>query len=240
MCPKGNYALYANTEPKAEVQAVIITNVFTPGTGAGNTAKDFKTDADGVTKNGQFALTFRSTLNEEFTTKTLNVYNLTEDMVADALNSLPNKVIEEAEVVLYRNLSKYNQTAAASYENRNQKLWKNPIYPYTQNSETSMFNYSWYDTDLVILITYSGSMTTGDQFALECKTAYCDAGCQPKLDSPLDFKIGSKCNVVNNFETAYGLNIECSGRGSCDYTAGLCECYEGYTDEFCSTQTALI
>jgi hypothetical protein len=231
MCPKGNYALYANTDPTPEVQAVIFTNVFTPGTDVEGDDEGYKYSNQGPEdQNGEFALTFRSTLNEEFTTKTLNVYNLTELSVEEALNSLPNKVIEEAEVTLYRNLSKYDNS---TYGGQN-KNWQKG-FPYTAAN-----NYTWYDTDLVVLISYSGSMTTGNQYALECRTAYCGAGCQPRLENALDFKVGSECRVVNDFTPAYAVNIECSGRGSCDYDSGICSCFEGYTDEFCSTQTALI
>jgi hypothetical protein len=237
MCPKGNYALYANTDPTPEVQAVVFTNVFTPGTD-GDDANGYKYSdmSDGNDENGEFALTFRSTLNEEFTTNTLNVYNLTETILEDALNSLPNKVIEEAEVVLYRNLSKYNSSTYNSEHNKKYEV--TAAYPY--GNANREYNFTWYDTDLVVLITYAGAMTTGNQYALECKTAYCGAGCQPKLENPLDFKIGSQCRVVNDFTPAFAVNIECSGRGTCDYGTGICDCYEGYTDEYCSTQTALI
>jgi hypothetical protein len=242
MCPKGNYALYDRTDPTPETQAVIFANVFNPVTDIESGTIDYKTSDSlnngglGADKNGEFALTFRSTLNEEFTTKTMNVYNLTELIVEEAINSLPNKVIEEADVVLYRNLSKYNATTYTqkAYAKKIGKD-RNNGYPYDP-----AMNYSWYDTDLVVLITYSGAMTTGNQYALECKTAYCGAGCQPRLEFGLDLRKGASCKVVNDFTPAYGLNVECSGRGTCDYGSGICDCYEGYTDEYCSTQTALI
>jgi hypothetical protein len=272
MCPRGNYALYAHTEPQPETQAVIIKNVFTPGTDEwGDSEKvtpivttdrrhyqnthakngdKFKDDSGHLReefftgynkRNGQFALTFRSTLGEEFTTRTLDVYNATEELVVSALSELPNKVIEDVDVVLFRNMSNdgwgrgpSNKVRKAAFATH--KLGAGYIGKHAGAGEKVM----WYSNDLVILITFSGSMTTGNQFALECKTAYCDAGCQPKIHQPLDFKQGSSCTVVNNFHNAYGVNIECSGRGTCDYTKGVCSCYQGYTDEFCSTQTALI
>merc|ERR1719223_829198 len=135
-----------------------------------------------------------------------------------------------------RNLSKYNATTyhMDASDAKAGKKSNRPDYPYDP-----AMNYTWYDTDLVVLITFSGPMTSGDQYALECRTAYCGAGCQPRLMYPLDFKKGSSCAVVNNYEEAVAVNWECSGRGEC-LEDGVCECYEGYTDEYCSTKTAII
>jgi len=236
MCPRGDYAHFYKLEKKPETQAVVLTNVFNPTTDgdddtvAGRKNVDYKSSTinDGTDTNGEFALTFRSTLHEEFTTNVMNVYTLTEEIVEEELNMLPNKVIEEASVVLYRNLSKYNGTGYGLVNKEYDQ------YPYTRES-----NYSWYDTDLVVLITFNGGMTSGNQYALECKTAYCADGCQPKMSSPIDFKMAGSCVVVNDYDESIAENWECSGRGACGAT-GTCECFEGYTDEYCSTKTAII
>lgn len=83
-------------------QAIVFTNVFTPATDGftedtklynDNAYKvDMGIDSNQTETNGEFALTFRSTLNEEFTTQTMNVYNVTEWDVEEAINALPNKV----------------------------------------------------------------------------------------------------------------------------------------------------
>ena len=163
MCPKGNYALYALTEPTPEVQAIVISNVFTPDTDKEKGGVDYMNSdmSNGTDANGEFALTFRSTLHEEFTTITLNVYNLTEEIVENAINSLPNKVIEEAEVTIYRNLSKYNET---TYGQRGELSRGDSrdrgVYPYTPAS-----NYTWYEHDLIILVTYAGAMVSSARSA---------------------------------------------------------------------------
>ena len=72
---------------------MILTNIFTPGTdvyrndfGRNDNIDgrfDYKMSdmSNGTDANGEFALTFRSRLNEEYTTKTMNAYNLTEEEV---------------------------------------------------------------------------------------------------------------------------------------------------------------
>jgi len=101
--------------------------------------------------------------------------------------------------------------------------------------------------DIKIDVHFLGAATTGDQFQLECRSKQCDAGCQPKLGHAVEYMNASdvsaaetaSCTVVEK-HVAKSANLECSGRGRCDYGSGTCECFTGYTDEFCGTQSALI
>jgi hypothetical protein len=242
-CPRGDYSNFYKHAKQAETQAIVFTNVFNPVTDLEGATIDYKTsDMDnnggkGTDTNGEFALTFRSTLKEEFTTKTLNVYNLTEAILEEALNSLPNGAIGDASVVLYRNLSNFNGTSFAQKQRASKSGGGNGgsgSFPYDP-----LMNYSWYDTDLVALVTFNGPMNRGNQFALECRTAYCGAGCQPLLNNPLDFKKGSSCSVVNDYRESVGVNWECSGRGACKWD-GTCACYEGYAGDACSSKAAIM
>jgi len=45
--------------------------------------------------------------------------------------------------------------------------------------------------------------------------------------------------AIYNDQRGTTENKECSGRGLCDETSGLCQCFKGYTDDDCSRQNAL-
>jgi hypothetical protein len=96
-------------------------------------------------------------------------------------------------------------------------------------------------------VTFMGASTAGDQNNLECRATQCAGGCQPLLANAITYKNASDITatttatcVVGRKHPAKSTNTECSGRGRCDYGTGLCECFTGYTDEYCSTQSALI
>jgi len=46
-------------------------------------------------------------------------------------------------------------------------------------------------------------------------------------------------HIVYNDQRGTTENKECSGRGLCDGSSGICECFKGYTDDDCSRQNAL-
>ena len=96
-------------------------------------------------------------------------------------------------------------------------------------------------------ITMNSKHNSGDlSNKLECWSAGCThvgvdssanpGGCSPKyMGLPAS---GSSCTVT---DTAGTSNYDtCSGRGACNGADGLCECYEGFTDEDCHVQTVLV
>ena len=119
----------------------------------------------------EFALTFRSTLNEEFTTKTLRQTDSAQT-VQDAINSLPNKVIQEASV------SRTTDTAAFVGDG-------------TPGATAEKTSYK---------VTFFGSMNTGDQYALECRTKPCGAGCNPRISNVLDAQVMANSYAFDTYD----------------------------------------
>jgi hypothetical protein len=62
-------------------------------------------------------------------------------------------------------------------------------------------------------------------------------GCSPQYSGVTH---GTPACVVTDAVSGTKNEDTCSGRGACDGGSGLCDCYEGYTDEDCSLQTILV
>jgi len=83
-------------------------------------------------------------------------------------------------------------------------------------------------------ISLEGNQVTGKQHHFELLTQACGDGCQPKLAG-----LTSHAHSVEISQPAQTEMYECSRRGVCDYDTGICECFQGFTDEDCSVQSNL-
>lgn len=160
-----------------------------------------------------FALTFVSTLNESFTTTPITVQSNAVTLgnnVELALLGLPNKVINSVSVV-----------AAFDYELR-----------HTEE----------YVAYMNLQVEFTGTSVMGPQNLLIVEAELCDDGCTPKISGLPLSSVGNSGMIsrVNELQPADYNNYECGRRGKCDYDSGICECFEGFTGESCSIQTALV
>merc|ERR1719230_2104970 len=91
-------------------------------------------------------------------------------------------------------------------------------------------------------VEFTGMSVMGPQNLLIVEADLCYAGCTPKISGLALTSVGNTGMIsrVNELQPADYNNYECGRRGKCDYDSGLCECFEGYTGEACSIQTALV
>ena len=172
---------------------------------------------------GTFALTFKSKLNETYTTEPImlnllpNGYGTSgfTDFLLDvraALESLPNRVIDQVTV-----------TGSTVLLNS----------PYTSSQGLSTAQYA----SLNLYISFTGSNVQGPQNLLTVKAYACSDGCTPKLSG---LTLSAVLNSVTEVQSADYQSYECGRRGKCDYSTGICTCFSGYTGVACNTITALV
>jgi len=168
-----------------------------------------------------FALTFKSRLNETFTTHPIVVPSAqgTEDLegfstdIRLALLKLPNRVIDDVNVV-----SSYSSTNAT-------KLGTEP------------------DTTIVIKvrIEFSGDAVQGQQHLVAVESYMCEEGCTPFITGMnLQTRVGVDASSTTEVVLSNYNSYECGRRGKCDYATGLCSCFTGYTGENCNMLTTLV
>ena len=94
---------------------------------------------------------------------------------------------------------------------------------------------------MTVVIEFTGLAVQGPQFLLSVEDYECSNGCTPKLTGlPLQTKISADMSNITETQASELNSYECGRRGKCDYSTGLCACFEGYTGDNCNTQTTLV
>ena len=143
-------------------------------------------------------------------------------------DTLPNKVVD-----------KVNVNVTFAYETR------------MSHDDTRGTNYDKYIDEvaaMIIELEMSGNNLHGTQNLIAVEAEEClYPGCSPMLDG-LNLVVHNggtgnqtfgKRSFVSEKQSADHNSYECGRRGKCDYSSGLCSCYEGFTGASCEIQTAL-
>ena len=228
LCPRGNDVNDIRIDPtdvvKYHIQNVTLFSGGTSGNGSASAISDFY--------DRTFALTFTSKLNETYTTIPIKIDSSVgsgtvteiEDYLASdieiALEALPNQVIDNVNV--------------------------NVSFGYLERTMGGGFTSTIDDlASLMFEIEFVGMTVTGRQNLLAVETKECLYGCSPQLTGlhllvyTDDYATNQLSFVTEKQQPDYN-NYECGRRGSCDYTSGICNCFEGFTGESCSLAVAMV
>lgn len=164
------------------------------------------------------------------------------DAIREALEALPNFAIPSVNVTEQIDILSYqysDDTADRFY--------------YTSHSAADCDDGSANCGESIFYVTFSDQGTSGRQNLLEClvhedygqtygrkdNSRDCSAA-QPRLSKVMTSNNdlhSISCTVEEVVFEEYEEHSECSERGICDSSTGICECYEGHSGEDCSTQT---
>jgi hypothetical protein len=227
MCPYGNDVLDVrdNLLVTTKYQQQEIRFVSNDGTITGATAGVYSM------KGQTFALTFKSRLNETFTTIPI-AFDATDlaDFVNDvqlALLNLPNRVIDGITVTAQKGL-----TSAAYGTDANHTSVDNADGFGDATTSRNM---------LTVTITFTGEAVQGPQHLISVEDYECSSGCTPKITGlDVQYRLNHQQSNITEVVLADYNSYECGRRGKCDYATGLCGCFTGYSGENCNTLTTLV
>jgi hypothetical protein len=224
MCPYGTDRLDRRladnllTSEKHQIQRLLFSPSNKTDVNSGG-ALDFNGITEGIEMlEGQtFAITFRSKLNETFTTIpiVMNLYD-TIDLSNDirlALLSLPNKVIDGVSVTSSLK-DDVGMIVDVEFTGNGVQGAQHPLWVESYEcSDGCSPKITGLDiiTDVSVHVNYAG----------------------------IDGGAGDGSGTGEH-QLADQNSYECGRRGKCDYATGLCECFSGYTGENCNTQTVLV
>ena len=216
---------------------------------------DATINADGgiATLRGQtFALTFTSRLNETFTTIPIVFDDVDlDDFVNDiqlALLNLPNRVIDGVTVRAYKELTTDDNTKDHRTSHGDADGFGFiPLADISANTaattaEDGAGNVHTVLNNMVrVIVEFTGDAVQGPQHLLTVEDYECSDGCTPKLTGLLlEYKYDHAGNNITESQLSDFNSYECGRRGKCDYDAGLCECFTGYSGDNCNTLTTLV
>jgi len=221
-------------------QGHLMESITTSGSNSTNTGGIYTLSGE------TFALTFKSRLNETFTTIPISFdpYDL-NDLVHDiqlALLSLPNRVIDGITVAAARDVAGIYPLAPSAFPggviNGNSGDGGGMIggfWSTLRAAASSTVNM------IVVNVTFTGPSVQGPQHMITVEDYECASGCTPKISGlALQYRSDHVTNNATEIQLADYNSYECGRRGKCDYTTGLCACFLGYTGDNCNTLTTLV
>jgi len=259
ICPSGDDPITRSTEVPAGSTFFYVNSPH-----AGGQEPEIQTFGTLYTPDsGNFALEFTDEFGDNWVTETLD-WTATAAQVEAALEALPNSVVEDVIVHKYdeqvdpavsRDEDNSTPTSVTSWtitfiKNSGDVPTLGVRYTATVNalgaSGITETDNGGQFTTLSSSFLQAGSVDDNDlAMAIGvCGFRTCPSGsAEPDSASGMEIvlDITSDTQIVFHTTGRPGSqeNSVCSNRGLCDYSSGLCKCFNGFTDDDCSRQNAL-